>query len=146
MLSTALGHTCHMVQLMAKYSCVCLRYQPIALASRSGSRESEQASFAGLFSHISRSLFGHTRRASGSRESEKYSFMDLFSDIDGSLSTYLSYFGYARYDAHSYCTILQHTATHCNTLQHTDMHFLYLSNARYVAQSYCNTLQHTATC
>ena len=25
MLSTALGHACHMVQLMAKYACVCLR-------------------------------------------------------------------------------------------------------------------------
>ena len=39
MLSTALGHTCHMVQLMAKYSCVCLRYEPIAMGSRSAMRD-----------------------------------------------------------------------------------------------------------
>ena len=39
MLSTALGHTCHMVQLMAKYSCVCLRYEPIPMGSRSAMRD-----------------------------------------------------------------------------------------------------------
>ena len=32
---------------------------------------------------------------------------------------------------HTHCNTLQHTATHCNTLQHTATH--------------CNTLQHTAT-
>ena len=39
---------------------------------------------------------------------------------------------YAIYFIHSHCNILQHTATHCNTLQH-------------YTQSHCNTLQHTAT-
>jgi hypothetical protein len=43
MLSTALGHVCHVIHLLAKYSCVCLRYHPIAMASRSGVRHSSRS-------------------------------------------------------------------------------------------------------
>ena len=39
MVSTALGHACHMVHLIGKYSCVCLRFQPIAMSSRSAMRD-----------------------------------------------------------------------------------------------------------
>jgi len=53
------------------------------------------------------------------------------------------------------CNTLQHTATHCNTLQQTvmsDTHFIlnrlskekYCNTPRYT-ETHCNTLQHTAT-
>jgi len=54
----------------------------------------------------------------------------------------------------SYCNTLQHTATHGNTLQHTQNNtdsfmcvtcLIQMRNAAHSHVTYCNTLQHTAT-
>jgi len=49
----------------------------------------------------------------------------------------------------THCNTLQHTATHCNTLQHTATHCNIYTCAGHkgiaIPLNYCNTLQHTAT-
>jgi len=42
---------------------------------------------------------------------------------------------------------LQHTATHCNTLEHYTLvlHFAVMERQRLVGSLHCNTLQHTTT-
>jgi len=46
----------------------------------------------------------------------------------------------------THCNTLQHTATHCNTLQHTATHCNTLCcNTLQHTATHCNTLQHTAT-
>ena len=87
-----------------------------------------------VMSHVWMSLVTHMN------ESCQYMWMSHITTMTGSCHTYEGVMSWLTATRATYCNILQHIATHCNTLMTGVMSWLAATHA-----TYCNILQHTAT-